>query len=235
MIIYLRNYFRNKTLNLTVKSIRHFIPNADIRCLCFYDDHESEYNSFDIIENVNHIFFQKTELKNDTNVNPETDNNEITSGSPGKRNLQIFTEGYNSIFEKVRGLNEKVLLLAEDHFFTTGETLKILTQSEYDLAYAQFGTGVRKNKNEKGSYYTNASILSFVHNKVEHLLPLPMSVSSANGCGGAIESHLRYCIIDNIENKLLIKTRHHYNYHGDVTLTNNYKTIEKMMRESGII
>jgi hypothetical protein len=235
MIIYLRNYFRNKTLNLTVKSIRHFIPDADIRCLCFYDNHESEYNSLDKIENVNHIFYEKTQLKNNTDTNPETNNNEITSGSPGKRNLQIFTEGYNSIFNKVRGVDEKVLLLAEDHFFTTGETLRILSQSNYDLAYAQFGTGIRENKNKKGSYYPNASILSFVPNSIEHLFPLPMTVRNDNDWGGAIESHLRSCLIDKIENKLLIRTRQHHNYHGDGVLTNNYKVIEKMLKESKIL
>mgnify|MGYP001419492784 FL=1 len=238
MIIYFRNYFRNKTLNLTVKSVRYFMPNAEINCVCFYDKDVSEYDNFEKICGVDNIIYKKTSYPNDTNISPEISNNQKTSGSLGSRNLKIFTEGYNTIFSEVKNRDEKVLLLTEDHFFTNGKTLKELLNSDFSLAYARFGKGVHTIK-QNDRFLPNASIICFLPKKIKHLFPLNLvtTKNSKDPWSNAIEYHLKKILIDRVKlNELhIISTRNHANYMGDGLLTNDYLDIENRLKNCDII
>lgn len=232
MIIYIRNYFRNKTLNLTVKSIRHFMPDVEINCICFYDNFISEYDNFEKITGVNNILYKKTLYPNTTKLPTESSNCEATSGSLGSRNRVIFTEGYNVIFEEIREIDDKVLLLTEDHFFTTGITLNELTNKTFTLAYAPFGK-------ERAPYWPNASIICIMPKKIQHLFPLSyLHIKDKNdNWSHAIEGHLKKSLIDHISSEKLhiISTRNHHDYKGDGLLTNNYVNIKKSLKEHNII
>lgn len=243
MIIYFRNYFKNKTLNLTVKSVRYFMPNAEINCVCFYDKDVSEYDNFEKISGVDNIIYKKTSYPNDTNLpsemSPELSKNQKTSGSMSSRNLKIFTEGYNTIFNEIKNRDEKVLLLTEDHFFTNGETLKELFNSDFSLAYARFGKGVHTIK-QNDRFLPNACIICFLPKKVEHLFPLSLDAikfDPKDPWAGAIEIHLKKTLIDRVKlNELhIISTRNHANYMGDGLLTNDYLDIENRLKNCGII
>lgn len=110
-------------VNLTVGSILHFMPDADICALNLYKDSEADYDSQPKLFTVKQ-FFRKSKY---TNMGPSVGN---TS------NNLFFSEGYNYIADIFKDCDEKVLMIAEDHFFTNGKTLEELKNIEFDIAYA---------------------------------------------------------------------------------------------------
>lgn len=219
MIIFFRNFFRNKTLNLSIKSVRHFLPEADIRCVSFYELTEAEYSNQPPLEGINKHYFCKTQVPNTTTKTPETDSRQATSGQGHAKNGAIFREGYNFIYSKVEDYTGKVLMLAEDVFFTTGETLKELEAKDFNVAYAIW--------NSHSS--ANGSILCINPKEVAHLFPLAGSNEP-----GPVEHMLSTLLIEKASKVHIISTHKNVNY-KDGKYTNNLKEIEECLQKADII
>lgn len=226
-----RNFFRNKMVNLSATSIKHFLPNADISCVTMYKNDEDEYNNQPPLHDYITEFMMPTKYVNKSkNVTYDHVDNTKTSGYSNPDNGLFFTEGLNVIYNLYKNCDEIVLALAEDHFFTTGATIRELVDNDYDVAFASAGM-VWNNPN-----FANASILAFNPKKVQHAFPLPE-------VQGWIEHLLGYCLIDkippprlySIQNRKWVSTEPGPNYCGDGIWTNSSEVMEKAMKEAGII
>lgn len=207
MKIILKNFLRNKFCNLTIASIRHFIPNAKIYCLCQYKDTIEEYN---VLEELNlpllNIFYAKSKYTN------------LGSSVANQYNNLFFTEGYNQIFEKFKDSQEPLLMLAEDHFFTNGKTLEELRGTDCDVAYAHWNQGA------------NGSIL-FVHpNATRQFFPIPEQYTT-------IEHSLMDTFIKKFPQHRIhrLTTRNEIDYKGDGLYSNDYNEIKQHIAQAGIL
>ena len=95
----------------------------DIYCLNLYLENENEYDEYlELFEEFNvKVFSDKKEYNFESNA----------AGS--MNNGLYFTEGINKMFKLSKG-REKVLMLDEDSFFTSGETIKFLLENDFDFA-----------------------------------------------------------------------------------------------------
>ncbi len=215
MKIFLKNFFRNNICNLTIASIRHFRPDADIYCLCQYKEKASEY---DALEPLNlplfKIFYRQSKY---TNLGPSKAN---------QYNNLFFTEGYNQIFDFVQkeheNKNESMLLLAEDHFFTTGNTLNELDNIDCDVAYGSWDA-----ENSSGA---NGSILYFLPEVAKYFFPIHEQHTT-------IEKSLKDSFIRKFNEKRAhrITTRNELNYGGDGKYSNDYEEIKGELIKAGIL
>lgn len=222
MIIAFRNFFRNKTVNLTARSIRHFMPDAKIYCVSFYKYDPSEYDSqeplLDFIEEVR----VATQYVNSTGKPTDHTDTTQTSGYANPDNSKYFAEGYNQIWKVLRGTDDKVLMLAEDHFFTTGATLKELEEHQYSLAYAPW--------DHPSELDANASIICMNLAHLDALFPIPEE-------GHMIEHRIWESIVNRVneEYRYKIKNRRRINYFGDGMYTNSSEEIENELRKANIL
>ncbi len=211
MKIVLKNFFRNNICNLTIASIQHFRPDADIYCLCQYKEKAVEYDG---LEPLNLPFFKIFYAKSKyTNLGASVAN---------KYNNLFFTEGYNQIFDFIQreheNKDEKILMLAEDHFFTNGNTLTELEGTDCDVAFAGWGSGA------------NGSILYVNPVNTKHLFPMPERHDS-------IEHTLMADFINRVpkERRHQLTTRNELDYRGDGLYSNNYDEIKAEMTKAGIL
>lgn len=216
MIIVFRNFNRNKMVNLTARSIKHFMPDIEIHCLSLGSKEDEPLLPF-IKE-----FKAKTQYISKNPVQDHIDSTK-TSGYANPDNAKYFTEGFNLIQAKFKHHDKKVLVLAEDHFFTTGATLKELNENDWHIAYAS---------GYNGDHHANGSILGFNPARVNHLFPLKENFA------GTIEDSLGKQLISKIKkvsNLYLIKNRKWIDYCGDGIYTNSSKEMEEELRKAGII
>lgn len=205
-------------VNLTALTVRHFVPSAKFYCISFYKKNIDEYKGQEPL----HSFIENTFIPT-AFVNPEDKphdhiDSKKTSGFENKDNAKYFTEGYNAAFEKFKDLDEKVLLLAEDHFFTTGQTLREITQSDFDVAYAPWD-------HEDDA---NGAVICFNFKKLNHLFPLPISHQS-------VEAHIRDHVIHKASNPYKLTSRKHANYFGDGIYTNSSEEMIRHITAAGIL
>lgn len=208
-------------VNLTARSVLFFIPKAKIICTSFYKHDINEYDQMEpLLPSIENHFF-KTKYINPTNKPHDHIDSTKTSGWANSDNCHFFTEGYNCAFELVKETDEKVLLLAEDHFFTTGKVLNELQQNDFSVAYAPWD-------NETDA---NASILCIRPHRVKHLFPISESP------GLMIEHRLRDELISKVDQSELYKIIHRrrINYFGDGFYTNSSYDIRNALIESAII
>ena len=224
MIVCFKNFKRNKMVNLTATSIRHFLPDVKIYCYTLYKhDYVAEYSNQEPLHDYIRELTAPTKYVSTNNVHDCIDDTK-TSGYANENNGVYFVEGYNLIYEAFEGCDEPILILGEDHFFTTGETLTELMNSDYDVAYGDWDS--------YGEYLRgNGSILCIVPTKVSHLFPMPESqgVSIEWLLGGAL---LKQIAPDRLHR---LSTRDALNYHNDGMYTNSSETMINMMTEAGII
>jgi hypothetical protein len=226
MVIFYKNYKRTERTLLCIKSVRHLFPTIQIKCLFLYNYSESEYEN-DIIEfkklNVE-LFFDKKRNNFDDGA---------PGGTPGGLMGFYFTEGINKIQSLMKDYDGKVLILDEDNFFTTGETINFLLNTDFDLAYgtwpAPFPVSVRyKIQHHHGM---NASILAMNPKKLNHIFPLIEMEEY-------IENILGYELWDKCvqaKYKMVhIPTRNYGNYHGDGVFTNDIEVIKKELKKANI-
>ena len=117
MKIVFRNFFKNECVNQTLRTIRFFMPEVDVYCLSFYKKDCKEYQSQPPLDSSIHNIYRKTNI--------------VVSSSYGNTNNgAIFEEGYNEIYEIFKDYDGKILILAEDHFFTSGKILKEFKENE---------------------------------------------------------------------------------------------------------
>lgn len=206
LVVCFKNFFRNRHVNLTAKSIRHFVPNAKLFCLCLYKHDKSEYDSQEPLNMQ--CFYRQTKYHG------------FGPGAANPKNNCFFSEGYNFIYEYFKDFEDKILMLAEDHFFTTGATLNEVVEYDYDAAYGSW----------RGDTLVNGSILAIKPKKVSNFFPLD-ETDARN-----IEDNLYKCFLAGVKQKAQLSTRGpEIDYHGDGIYTNDADIIEEELRKAGII
>lgn len=210
-------------VNMTAKSVKHFLPEAVIHCISLYKDKSTDYNDSEPLLPFITNHFRKTKYVNDTGKPQDHEDTTQTAGYAHVDNVKYFTEGYNLAFEIFKNEDQKVLVLAEDHFFTTGAVLRELTENDFSLAYAPWDHPSEKD--------ANGSILCFRPRRVNHLFPIP------EDGGQIIEHRLAQSLILKLpENELYkIKNRKRIDYFGDGMYTNSSADMRKALVEAGIL
>lgn len=201
----IKNFFRNDFVNLTIKSIRHFIPDAKIACLNLYKNKIEEYAEYSFI-NADEVFYKQTKY-----------NSNGRGGAGNPQNSLFFFEGYNFIYEKYKYSNNKILMLAEDHFFTNGQTLDEFIKNNFDIAYAKWGDGA------------NGSIIGIDLNKNKDFFPI-LEIEE-----GGVEGLLKNQIINKSINPYCFTTRDSENYMNDGKYSNDIEEIRNILKNSKIL
>lgn len=193
MKYFLKNFYRNSVANLTIRSIKHFRPDAEIFVMCLTKPGKTYEGQEELLVPPTHVFYRPTKF---FDIGPSVAN---------IYNNVFFSEGYNLIYDIVKNMDDKVLLLAEDHFFTTGATLNELEEASFHVAFAGWNTGA------------NGSILAIVPSKLKHHFP----ISEAKACvEGVLGDWCR-----KIPHHHVISTRYELDYHGDGYYANTYDEI----------
>lgn len=130
-----------------------------------------------------------------------------------------FQKGNNFIYEEFKNHDGVITMLAEDHFFTSGQTIRELSSENYDLAIAPWHDEM------------NGSIIGIRPSAMGGIFPI--SESSRNPVERSLKNNLMNKISDN--KTLRLSTRKELNYMGDGFYTNNADEIEKALKENQII
>ncbi len=221
MIIVFRNFFRNKMVNLSATSIKHFIPDAEIHCLSLYKSSYSEYSTQEPLLPYIKEFTINTKYVGTNSIQDHVDSTK-TNGYGNPDNAKYFSEGYNIIYDTFKNQIERVLILSEDHFFTTGHTLLELIVNDWDVAYAS---------GYAGAYHANGSILGINPSKLGHVFPLEENYP------GTVEDSIGEQLLQKVEKDRLycMQYRKWVNYCGDGIYTNSSVDMENELRKAQII
>lgn len=226
MLFAYRNFKRNKMVNLSATSIRHFVPDAKIYCVTFYENSPDEYNDQEPLLPFIEERKVKTKFPN-TNGKPH-DHPDVhaTSGQGSPDTSKYFAEGYNEIWRWLRDKEDKVLMLGEDEFYTTGEVLKDFIDNQ-DKYWAAFGSWCWWGYEEK---WANGTCVCFDLKALDSLFPLDEN-------GPAYVEGLLYHTLCRIprERRHIIEKRTFENYHGDGMRTNSSEKMAEELRKVGII
>jgi hypothetical protein len=226
-IFIIKNFKRTKDCILTIKSIRHFCNN-EINVLHLFNESIDIYlmkvsSELSLIEEIMDMgviqHFGKTKYNNITSV----------PGNPGQANGLYYSEALNYCFEMFKQQNKKVILLDENHFFTSGETIKFLLNNDYDFAYGTWGNPyLLDDRDEK---MPNCSILGINFLNLKHLFPIQEQFMF---CEPLISQEILTKITDK-SRIFKIPTRVHGDYCGDGFHTNDYDQMYDALQKSGIV
>lgn len=206
-------------VNLSARSIRHFLPDAAIHCVSLYKENYNEYdNQEPLLPFITSITARTKYVNSNTAAVHDHIDSTKTSGYAHPDNGLWFSEGYNIIFNIFKKYDEPILMLSEDHFFTTGEVLREITSNNYDIAYA---SGDRDTN-------ANGSLLVINPQKVNHLFPIPEERI-------AIESLLEKYLILRVNNRYSIRHRKWIDYCGDGIYTNSSEDMLRELKKAGIV
>jgi hypothetical protein len=200
----IKNFFRNDFVNLTAQSIKHFIPNAKVSCLNLYKDKIEDYKNQPFL-NVDEIFYRKTKY-----------DSKGRGGVANPDNSLFFAEGYNYIYEQYKFFDGKILMLAEDHFFTNGQTLNEFIHNDFDIAYAKWGDGA------------NGSILGLNLTK-NIVFPIPERTI------GGVEGVFQEDIVNKSKNSYCFSTRDGSDYKNDGFYSNDINEIKNSLIQHKIL
>lgn len=208
MIFCIKNFCKNKNCSLVAKSIKHF-GNYKIFLFNIY------------LNNINHEHLDTNLFENIIDVKGKYN---LGSGMESKVNGFYFAEGINLIMHYFKELNDKIVILDEDHYFSNGNTIKELELNNYDLAWAHWPSPYGHPED------VAANILSVNPRSVKHLFPLPEKLEY-------IEKTLREELLSKIDQTKIykIKNRNYINYFGDGHFTNNVDEIESSLKSAGIL
>lgn len=223
MIVAFKNFKRNRMVNLTATSIRHFLPDIKIYCITLYkQDYNAEYANQEPLHDYIEEVTAPTKYISHIDVHDSIQYG-TTSGFANPCNGMYFCEGYNLIYSMFEGINEPVLILGEDHFFTSGQTLYELMAFDYDVAYGDWDSW-------PGHLRANGSIICIVPSKVKDIFPIPEVV-------GSIEDQVGAFVLQHIPEGRLhrLSTREALNYHNDGCYTNSSEEMISEMTKAGII
>lgn len=221
MIVIYKNFFRNKMVNLSKASVKHFVPDAKFFCLCLYKQDPAEYNNQETLDDDITVHFRKTNHVWNTNKPLDCVDSSQTAGYANSENAKVFSEGINLCYDILKDVDEKVLILAEDHFFTTGAVLKELTDNDFDLAHATWDSG-----ND-----ANASIIGMRPNRLQDFFPI------IEWSGLPVEYHLERNLVTKvpIERRYRIANRQNINYYNDGVYTNSSEVMIDQLKLAGIL
>jgi hypothetical protein len=220
MIVVFKNFFRNNMVNLSKRSVRHFLPDAKIYCISLFKHTEHEYDTQEPLDADITNIFKPTKWVLDNGKPHDHADDTQTSGWAYPDNAKLFSEGINLVYEEFKHTNEKVLMLAEDHFFTSGETLRLLLCNEYDFAFGTWDTNTD----------VNGSIIGFRPQALSHLFPIDEG-------SGSVEQHLENQLTLKIDptRRYRMPTRKHTNYGGDGIYTNSSAKMTRLLTNAGIL
>lgn len=220
MIIVYKNFFRNRMVNLSKRSVQHFLPNAKFFCISLYKQEPNEYSKHEPLDKDILVTYKPTKWVVTNNKPLDHIDDSKTAGYALPDNARLFSEGLNLVYEEFKHSNEKVLMLAEDHFFTTGATLKELQDNEFDWAYGNWDSDTD----------VNGSIICFRPQSLSHILPIPDG-------SGMVETHLQNTVTLRVDpdRRHRISTRNKLDYGGDGIYTNSSETMIRMLTEAGIL
>jgi hypothetical protein len=234
MIVAFRNYFRNKMVNLTALSVKHFIPDAEFHCFTFYKHNPvAEYANqeplYDWIKNTNHQT-KWTASRTDVHDSPHIHG---TSGAGHPHNGMFFAESFNLIHDTFKDVDDIVLCLCEDHFFTTGATLKEVVNEDYGLCIGPVAVSAEVAVYPGQDREANACIMAFRPKRIANHFPLPEGPDP-------IEILLRKYLVEPVLNEGTqhihrLTTRNWTDYCGDGLYTNSSDVIREEMVKAGIL
>lgn len=225
MIVFFKNYKRTDRTYLSIQSVRHLFPTMDIRCLFLYDESPRDY--YDVVEKFKELnvtlYYDKKKWNFDSD-----------SAAGSANNGYYFTEAINKIQFLTSDIDDKVLIVDEDSFFTTGETIKFLLNTDLDLACSYWPSPAKhkpyiyEKHNING---INGSILCINPKKLNNLFPIREEKEF-------IENILAYELVDKCLDSnckvVEIPTRFYYNYYNDGVHTNSVEDIVTFMHKAGI-
>jgi hypothetical protein len=208
MIVAYKNYKRTERALLCMKSVRHFLPETEIHCLNLFDDGSYEYDE-------HKSDFERLGVKVHFNKNKHR----CGPGFGSPCNGFYYTE-YLNYFSEMFASHDKVIALDEDVYFTTGQTLRYLQETPFDLAWANWWVGV------------NGGILGLNFKRMKSLFPLPEKKLEIEKI---LKSHLLEKAVYAGFSIAKIPTRDDRNYHGDGTYTNDTNKIKSDLMSVGIL
>jgi len=221
MIVFYKNYKRTERVILCIKSVRYLFPEMNIKCLLLYDENKEEYDSYiQVFRELNvELFFDKKTY------------NFGTSGVGSANNGYYFTEGINKIHNIVKDIDDKVFILDEDEFFTTGETIRFLLRTDFDLACSHWPAPYPNYYPTRPSLEVNGAFLAINPKKLNRYFPLPEMFEFIE----ILLGHELYdkCVTDEMKT-VIIPTRNFTNYHGDGIHTNHIEEIKQHLITANI-
>lgn len=225
LIVVFKNFMRNRMVNLSAHSVRYFLPNARIYCLTLYKQSMDEYADQDPLDSYIEEWTAQTKWNSGIDIHDHIENGKC-SGYAHPLNGCFFTEGYNFIYDRFSNLSEKVLMLAEDHYFTTGDTLREVIKEEWDACWCGW--------DGDNPEIANASFLGVRPTVVAPFFPLTEAPGMVEYRIGAEFIH-RIQISGHPAKTHQLSTRHSIDYHGDGRCVNSSELIRQHMEESGLL
>ena len=219
MIVFFKNFNRTERTILSIQSVRYLFPSIDIYCLNLFLNDENEYDQYkDIFDEFNvTTFFDKKKYNFDA------------SGAGLETNGLYFTEGINKMYQISKEF-DKVLMLDEDSFFTSGETIKFLLNNDFDLAYGTWPSPTFESR-EDNPVHINASIIAFNCKRLSEIFPIAERQEY-------IEELLEIEVYNKCKSlgfkTLFIPTRNYIDYGGDGLHTNDIEVIKNELSISNI-
>lgn len=215
MIVFFKNFQRTERTLLSIQSVRHLFPDIKVRCLHLFLEEEAEYSSYlDKFQQLGvDVFFSKK------TYNFESDGAGIIN------NGYYFTEGINKMFNLCED-GEKVLMLDEDSFFTSGETIRFLLDETFDFAY-----GIWPSPHPNGHEQINGSIICVDIKSTRSIFPIIEQAEYIENLLGRELWHK--CILQGLKT-IRIPTRDYTNYGGDGLHTNDIEVIKRELTIANI-
>lgn len=246
MIVFYRNYKRSESVFYSAQSIKHFYPDMDIRCLMVYDESVTEYkNDICNFQKVGiQTYFHKKIHRYDKNGNgeptlPENEKKNIEEwnkiyGTTGMLHGGLYscfiTEYLNVIYNIVKDVDDKVLILDEEQYFVTGETIKFLLKTEFDLAYGHYDTLVSE-KSETGIHQLHANIQCINPIKFKNMFPIENVHKNFTGPEAVLSIKLWIPAKEQNLNCVSIPTRHGWQSGGYVGDGKHVKSAKEIIEE----
>lgn len=233
MIVAFRNFFRNKMVNLTATSVKHFVPDAEFHCFTYHKHDINEYDSQEPLHDwITQYNFKTKYIHSKTDVH-DSRNVHGTSGAGHPDNGKFFAESFNEIYEKFKDSDDIILCLCEDHFFTTGATLKEVLNEDYGLCIGPVAVDAASAVYPDQDMEANACIMAFRPKQVAKWFPLPEGPE-------AIEVLFARKLVKPLVKEGIIKlhkltTRKWTDYCGDGLYTNSSEVIKEEMVKAGIL
>jgi hypothetical protein len=215
MIIFFKNFKRTDRTLLSIQSVRHLYPNIEIYCLNLFINNKDEYSDYiNLFNELNVKVFYGLKKYN------------FESSAEGSKNNGLyFTEGINKMYQ-LSSDKTKVLMLDEDSFFTSGETIKFLLENEFDLAY-----GVWPAPDNKTILQINGSIIAFNCVSTKSIFPINEYVEYIENLLG--NEVYEKCLSLGLKT-IPIPTRNYTNYGNDGVHTNDINKIREELTKSKI-
>lgn len=222
MIICYKNYKRTDHVALCIRSVRYFYPDIEINLVFQYDKDPSEYDDeLYLVEKLNVIKHYMPKKYN------------FGGGSGNSYNGFYFTEWIN-VAQRLFSYAEKAIVMDENVYFTTGQTLKWLDENDFDLAWYHWFAPLYSDR-----YWISfpkvmmaASLFGINFAKMKKFFPIPEVQEHIE----IILGHSIHDKCESINGKILkIPFRNQDDHFGDGSHTNSYEHMYNHLKESGII